>query len=74
MAWPTVMPMQMTGSFDLSEPSPAGDPLLVESHGDRVVATLHRPHKRNAIDQETIDALLGWLLADERVGGPGTVG
>ena len=41
----------------MSEPSPAGDPLLVESYGDRVVATLHRPHKRNAIDQATIDAL-----------------
>lgn len=41
----------------MSKPSPAGDPLLVESHGDRVVATLHRPHKRNAIDQATIDAL-----------------
>jgi len=37
------------------QPSPA--PLLVERHEDRVVATLHRPHKRNAIDQATIDAL-----------------
>lgn len=38
--------------------SPAVDtPLLVEHHDDRVVATLHRPHKRNAIDQATIDAL-----------------
>lgn len=33
------------------------EPLLVERHDDRVVATLNRPHKRNAIDQATIDAL-----------------
>lgn len=32
-------------------------PLLVERFDDRVVATLNRPEKRNAIDQETIDAL-----------------
>ena len=32
-------------------------PLVVERHDDRVVATLHRPHKRNAIDQATIDAI-----------------
>ncbi|MFJ6534295.1 enoyl-CoA hydratase/isomerase family protein [Microbacterium sp. NPDC091662] len=32
-------------------------PLLVERRDDRVVATLHRPHKRNAIDQATVDAL-----------------
>lgn len=31
--------------------------LHIEEHDDRVVATLDRPHKRNAIDQETIDAL-----------------
>lgn len=31
--------------------------LRVEEHADRVVATLNRPEKRNAIDQETIDAL-----------------
>lgn len=43
--------------------SPLGDaqahaePLLVERHHDRVVATLNRPHKRNAIDQATVDAL-----------------
>jgi len=43
--------------------SPLGDtqahdePLLVERRHDRVVATLNRPHKRNAIDQATIDAL-----------------
>ncbi|PRB09532.1 enoyl-CoA hydratase/isomerase family protein [Microbacterium sp. MYb62] len=38
--------------------APIGDePLLVERHDDRVVATLNRPHKRNAIDQATIDAL-----------------
>ena len=34
-----------------------GAPLLVESRADRVVATLNRPEKRNAIDQEMIDAL-----------------
>lgn len=32
-------------------------PLLVERRDDRVIATLNRPHKRNAIDQATIDAL-----------------
>ena len=32
-------------------------PLLVERRDDRVVATLNRPDKRNAIDQATIDAL-----------------
>lgn len=35
----------------------ADDPLLVTRTPDRVVATLNRPHKRNAIDQATIDAL-----------------
>lgn len=32
-------------------------PLLVEHHDDRIVATLNRPEKRNAIDQQMIDAL-----------------
>lgn len=32
-------------------------PLLIERQSDRVIATLNRPHKRNAIDQATIDAL-----------------
>ena len=32
-------------------------PLLVARRDDRVVATLNRPDKRNAIDQATIDAL-----------------
>lgn len=32
-------------------------PLLVDRQADRVVATLNRPDKRNAIDQEMIDAL-----------------
>ncbi|WP_309127830.1 enoyl-CoA hydratase/isomerase family protein [Microbacterium sp.] len=32
-------------------------PVLVERRDDRVVATLNRPDKRNAIDQETIDVL-----------------
>ena len=32
-------------------------PLLVEWRSDRVVATLNRPEKRNAIDQSMIDAL-----------------
>ncbi|AMG85108.1 enoyl-CoA hydratase [Microbacterium sp. PAMC 28756] len=31
--------------------------MLVTRTADRVVATLNRPHKRNAIDQATIDAL-----------------
>lgn len=33
------------------------DCLLVERRDDRVIATLNRPEKRNAIDQEMIDAL-----------------
>lgn len=33
------------------------EPLRVDRRSDRVVATLDRPEKRNAIDQETIDAL-----------------
>lgn len=37
--------------------SGADEPLLVTRTTDRVVATLNRPHKRNAIDQATIDAL-----------------
>lgn len=32
-------------------------PLLIERRPDRVVATLHRPTTRNAIDQATVDAL-----------------
>lgn len=32
-------------------------PLRIERLPDRVVATLDRPHKRNAIDQATVDAL-----------------
>ncbi|MGW9168402.1 enoyl-CoA hydratase/isomerase family protein [Agromyces sp. NPDC055658] len=35
----------------------AEGPLRVERSADRVVATLDRPEKRNAIDQATIDAL-----------------
>lgn len=31
--------------------------LVVEENDDRVIATLNRPEKRNAIDQQTIDAL-----------------
>ena len=43
--------------------------LRVEEHADRVIATLDRPEKRNAIDQEMIDALhalCGSLEADPR--------
>jgi enoyl-CoA hydratase len=35
----------------------AAGPLIVERRDDRVVATLNRPEKRNAIDHATIDAL-----------------
>lgn len=35
----------------------ADAPLLVERHAHHVIATLNRPHRRNAIDQATIDAL-----------------
>ncbi|WP_448719997.1 enoyl-CoA hydratase/isomerase family protein [Microbacterium natoriense] len=44
--------------------------LRVEEHADRVIATLDRPEKRNAIDQEMIDALhalCGSLEADPRM-------
>ncbi|MBP3977752.1 enoyl-CoA hydratase/isomerase family protein [Microbacterium sp. BLY] len=37
--------------------SGADESLLVTRTADRVVATLNRPHKRNAIDQATVDAL-----------------
>lgn len=37
--------------------TPTAAPLLVKRRDDRVVATLNRPDKRNAIDQATIDAL-----------------
>lgn len=42
------------------------DAVLIEEQDDRVVATLNRPEKRNAIDQATIDALhdLCQLLED----------
>ena len=33
------------------------DPLLIERRDDRVLATLNRPERRNAIDLATIDAL-----------------
>lgn len=33
------------------------EPLLIERRADRVTATLNRPEKRNAIDQDMIDAL-----------------
>ncbi|GAA3929176.1 enoyl-CoA hydratase/isomerase family protein [Microbacterium soli] len=33
------------------------EPLLIERRGDRITATLNRPAKRNAIDQDMIDAL-----------------
>ena len=45
-------------------------PLLVERADDRVVATLNRPDKRNAIDHATIDALHALceeLEADPRI-------
>lgn len=32
-------------------------PLQIEDHGSHVIATLNRPEKRNAIDQDLIDAL-----------------
>jgi enoyl-CoA hydratase len=46
-------------------------PLLVERRDDRVVATLNRPDKRNAIDQATIDAL--HALCDELEAEPRTL-
>ncbi|WP_211217929.1 enoyl-CoA hydratase/isomerase family protein [Microbacterium luticocti] len=36
---------------------PGGEPLLIERRDDRVVATLNRPHVRNAIDQDLVDRL-----------------
>ena len=35
----------------------ADGPLRVERFDDRVVASLNRPDKKNAIDQATVDAL-----------------
>ena len=46
-------------------------PLLIERRTDRVVATLHRPEKRNAIDQAMIDAL--HALCDELEDDPRTL-
>jgi enoyl-CoA hydratase len=46
-------------------------PLLIERRSDRVVATLHRPDKRNAIDQAMIDAL--HTLCDELDAEPRTL-
>ena len=46
-------------------------PLLVDRRPDRVVATLNRPEKRNAIDQATIDAL--HALCDELEARPRTL-
>ena len=40
--------------------------LRIEEHRDRVIATLDRPEKRNAIDQATIDALLDLCALLER--------
>lgn len=40
--------------------------LLIEERDDRVVATLDRPEKRNAIDQATIDALHGLCASLEK--------
>ncbi|MGF2948714.1 enoyl-CoA hydratase/isomerase family protein [Microbacterium alcoholitolerans] len=37
----------------------SAEALLIERGDDRIVATLNRPEKRNAIDQEMIDALHG---------------
>lgn len=51
--------------------SPTAAPLLVERRDDRVVATLNRPDKRNAIDQATIDAL--HALCDELEAQPRTL-
>lgn len=37
--------------------SEADAPVVVERHGDRVVATLNRPERRNAIDQDVVARL-----------------
>jgi enoyl-CoA hydratase len=55
---------------DLAVSPEVAPSLLVERADDRVVATLNRPDKRNAIDQATIDALHALcdeLEADPRV-------
>lgn len=41
----------------MSRADASSTPLLVERREDRVVATLNRPERRNAIDRATIDAL-----------------
>lgn len=47
------------------------DPLLIERRDDRVLATLNRPERRNAIDLATIDAL--HALCAELEAGPRTL-
>lgn len=47
----------------MSRADASGGPLLVERRADRVIATLNRPDRRNAIDQAMIDAL--HALCDE---------
>jgi enoyl-CoA hydratase len=41
-------------------------PLIVEERDERVVVTLNRPDKRNAIDAETVDALHSVCASLER--------
>jgi len=41
----------------MTRPDASRTPLLVETRDDRVVATLNRPERRNAIDRAMIDAL-----------------
>jgi enoyl-CoA hydratase/carnithine racemase len=42
------------------------DPIVVDRRDDRVVVTLNRPDKRNAIDSETVDALHSVCASLER--------
>jgi enoyl-CoA hydratase len=42
------------------------EPLIVDERDDRVVVTLNRPDKRNAIDAETVDALHAVCASLER--------
>ncbi|WP_353826482.1 enoyl-CoA hydratase/isomerase family protein [Agromyces sp. SYSU T0242] len=56
---------------DLAVSPDAPSSLVIERTGDRVVATLNRPDKRNAIDQSTIDAI--HALCEELEGEPRTL-
>ncbi len=50
----------------MSAAAPASGALRIEDRGSHILATLDRPEKRNAIDQDLIDALHGLCAGLER--------